>query len=91
VAVRTVARERSVGREVTGSDRLALLYLWYRDGHPPQLGSVEVAVYSARGAQLASTRGVDWSGFPWADAVTAVASLNTRRRIATPLAFKARG
>jgi hypothetical protein len=93
VAVRIAARGPAPERAIAGSDRLALLYVWYRDGRAPQYKAAEVVMYDVRGAPLASPRSVDWSGFPWADAVAAVTDLGTRRgvRIATPLSAKVRG
>jgi hypothetical protein len=89
--VSTATRGSGAPREVSGPQRLALLYLWYRDGVSPRLAAADVAFHSARGAALASPRAVDWSGFPWADAVAAATAVGRRGRIPTPLAVKTRG
>jgi hypothetical protein len=90
LVIRVVTRAPSGKRDVTGPHRLALLYLWHRDDRSPHVASAEVAFHSLRGASLASPREVDWAGFPWGDAVTAVSAMGTRQRIPTPLAMKVR-
>ncbi len=86
LAVHTGGRLAAVTREATGPQRLALLYAWYRDGHPPRIAGAEVTFHGSRGAPVTSARAVDWSGFPWAEAVTSALG----RRIATPLSVKAK-
>jgi hypothetical protein len=88
LTVRTSKRARDPAREIAGPQRLALLYLWYRDDRSPRLAEGEVAFHPTRGAPLVSPRAVDWSGFPWADAVAAVGK---RGRIPTPLSVRKKG
>jgi hypothetical protein len=59
----------------------------------PRYKAAEVVLSDVRGASVASPRAIDWTGFPWADAVAAAAELGSRKgvRVATPLAVKTRG
>jgi hypothetical protein len=91
LAVRTFGRFASAGRDVMGPQRLALLYLWYRDGSQPRFGAAQVGFHPPYGPALTSPRVVDWSGFPWADAVAAVSDRDRRHRLPTPLSLKPRG
>ncbi len=91
LTVRTASRGLGAAREVTGPQRLALLYLWYRDNRPPRLAAADVTFHPMRGGPLSSPGAVDWSGFPWADAVTAVGTMGGRGRIPTPLSIKTGG
>jgi hypothetical protein len=83
VVVSSAARGATPMHEVAGPDRLALLYLWYRDDRAPIFRSAEVVFHTIRGAPVASARGVGWAGFPWADAVSALGALKARNLVAT--------
>jgi hypothetical protein len=81
VAVRLAARgSQPMGRDITGTDRLAMLYLWHRDGHPPASAVGQVSfINPTSGKALDAPREVDWTGFPWGEAVKAVLAPSSRR------------
>ena len=82
LAVRLAARSPWPGatsRDVTSSDRLAMLYLWHRDGSPPASAAGWVSfVHPASGKALDAPREVDWTGFPWGETVKAVLAQGSR-------------